>query len=168
MVAQQLQRGQLLEDLYNAIEKYKSSGSSLELEITESSLLENSTKVKTLLGEIKKRGIKIALDDFGTGYSSLSYLADFPIDILKIDRSFISKIGENKQEAIVSAMIAMGKAMGLVVVAEGIETTQQMEYLHGLKCDIAQGYLFSKPLPQLDATQYLRDHLDTPSYTYLI
>ena len=163
VVAQQLQRGQLLEVLDNAIEKYKISGSSLVLEITESSLLENSTKVKTLLGEIKKRGIKIALDDFGTGYSSLSYLADFPIDILKIDRSFISKIGENKQEAIVSAMIAMGKAMGLVVVAEGIETTQQMEYLHGLKCDIAQGYLFSKPLPENEATLFLERHRLIPS-----
>ena len=114
------------------------------------------------------RGIHISLDDFGTGYSSLSYLTDFPIDTLKIDRSFISKIGHYKQEAIVSAMIAMGKAMGMTVVAEGIETEQQLSYLQNLECDIAQGYLFSKPLPQLDATQYLRDHLDTPSYTYSI
>ena len=85
----------------------------------------------------------------------LSYLADFPIDTLKIDRSFVCKIGENKQAAIVSAMVAMGKAMGMTVVAEGIETEEQLEYLRDLDCDIAQGYLFSKPLPEQDATAYL-------------
>ena len=163
VVAQQLQRGQLLEDLDYAIQTYQISGSSLELEITESSLLENSITVKNLLDEIKERKINISLDDFGTGYSSLSYLADFPIDILKIDRSFISKIGENKQEAIVSAMIAMGKAMGMMVVAEGIETKQQLEYLQDLKCDIAQGFLFSKPLPESEATIFLEQHRLIPS-----
>ncbi|MBV7614596.1 EAL domain-containing protein, partial [Escherichia coli] len=107
---------------------------SLELEITESSLIENSESVKNLLNQIKQRQINISLDDFGTGYSSLSYLADFPIDILKIDRSFVSKIGEHKQEAIVSAMVAMGKAMGMTVVAEGIETEEQLQYLRDLDC----------------------------------
>lgn len=163
VVAQQLQRGQLLEDLDHAIHTYNICGSSLELEITESSLLENSVTVKNLLNEIKKRKIHISLDDFGTGYSSLAYLADFPIDILKIDRSFVSKIGENKQEAIVSAMIAMGKAMGMIVVAEGIETKQQLEYLQDLECDIAQGFLFSKPLPEKEATTYLEQHRLIPS-----
>lgn len=168
IVAQQLRRGQLLSVLDEAIAVNQISGSSLELEITESSLIENSEEVKNLLNEIKERQINISLDDFGTGYSSLSYLADFPIDILKIDRSFISKIGENKQEAIVSAMIAMGKAMGMTVVAEGIETEQQLHYLQELNCDIAQGYLFSKPLPEDEATEYLEQHTLTPSYTYLI
>lgn len=163
VVAQQLQRGQLLEDLDHAIQTYNICGSSLELEITESSLLENSVTVKNLLNEIKKRKIHISLDDFGTGYSSLSYLADFPIDILKIDRSFISKIGKNKQEAIVSAMIAMGKAMGMMVVAEGIETKQQLQYLQDLECDIAQGFFFSKPLPEKEATTYLEQHRLIPS-----
>ena len=163
VVAQQLQRGQLLEDLDHAIQSYDICGSSLELEITESSLLENSVTVKNVLNEIKKRKIHISLDDFGTGYSSLSYLADFPIDILKIDRSFVSKIGQNKQEAIVSAMIAMGKAMGMTVVAEGIETKQQLQYLQDLECDIAQGFLFSKPLPENEATIYLEQHRLIPS-----
>ena len=121
--------------------------------------MENSTTVKSLLDEIKQRDIHIALDDFGTGYSSLSYLTDFPIDILKIDRSFISKIGNTKQEAIVNAMIAMGKAMDMTVVAEGIETEQQLEYLKNLNCDIAQGYLFSRPLPESEATQFLKANL---------
>ena len=168
IVAQQLRRGQLLQDLDEAISINGISGTNLELEITESSFLENSVTIKNLLNEIKSRQINISLDDFGTGYSSLSYLADFPIDILKIDRSFVSKIGENKQEAIVSAMIAMGKAMGMVVVAEGIETKQQLKYLQDLDCDIVQGYFFSKPLPEAEATLYLEKNLHVTAYTSLI
>lgn len=168
IVAQQLRRGQLLEVLDAAIEQNQISGSNLELEITESSLLENSQEVKNMLNEIKQRQIHISLDDFGTGYSSLSYLADFPIDILKIDRSFVSKIGQNKQAAIISAMIAMGKAMGMTVVAEGIETEQQLQYLQDLDCDIAQGYLFSKPLPEHEATEYLEQNIQSATYSYLI
>lgn len=168
IVAQQLQRGQLLEDLDTALLSNNIKGEALELEITESSLVENSESVKNLLKSIKARQIKISLDDFGTGYSSLSYLADFPIDILKIDRSFVSKIGDKKQEAIVSAMIAMGKAMGLTIVAEGIENTEQFNYLNDIGCDIAQGYLFSKPLPEVEATSYLRRKIKSPSYTFLI
>lgn len=168
IVAQQLRRGQLLDDLDQAIDDNQISGTSLELEITESSLIENSETVKNLLNEIKQRQIHIALDDFGTGYSSLSYLADFPIDTLKIDRSFVSRIGENKQEAIVSAMVAMGKAMGMTVVAEGIETIEQLEYLRDLDCDIAQGYLFSKPLPEEEATAYLTQNMTNDSYTYQV
>lgn len=168
VVAQQLRRGQLLDDLDQAIADNQVSGASLELEITESSLIENSEAVKNLLNEIKQRQIHIALDDFGTGYSSLSYLADFPIDTLKIDRSFVSKIGENKQEAIVSAMVAMGKAMGMTVVAEGIETEEQLAYLRDLDCDIAQGYLFSKPLPEEEATAYLTQNMTNDSYTYQV
>lgn len=160
IVAQQLERGQLLKDLDDALDVYQISGQNLELEITESTLIENSSHIRDLLEKIKLRGIHISLDDFGTGYSSLAYLSDLPIDTLKIDRTFISKIGQRKQEAIVSAIIAMGKALGMTVVAEGIETEQQLSYLQNLKCDIAQGYLFSKPLPQLDATQYLKDHFD--------
>ena len=168
VVAQQLRRGQLLDDLDQAIADNQVSGASLELEITESSLIENSEAVKNLLNEIKQRQIHIALDDFGTGYSSLSYLADFPIDTLKIDRSFVSKIGKNKQEAIVSAMVAMGKAMGMTVVAEGIETEEQLAYLRDLDCDIAQGYLFSKPLPEEEATAYLTQNMTNDSYTYQV
>lgn len=168
IVAQQLHRGQLLDDLDKAIQSTGISGSSLELEITESSLVENSDSVMNLLNQIKDRHISISLDDFGTGYSSLSYLADFPIDILKIDRSFVSKIGDKKQEAIVSAMVAMGKAMGMTVVAEGIETVEQLEYLRNLKCDVAQGFLFSKPLPVKEATEYLAQTKINLSYTYQV
>ena len=168
VVAQQLQRGQLLQDLDDAINTYQISGESLELEITESSLVENSKTVKSLLDEIKQRDIHIAIDDFGTGYSSLSYLTDFPIDILKIDRSFVSKIGNTKQEAIVNAMIAMGKAMGLKVVAEGVETEQQRDYLMHQNCDILQGYLFAKPLTAAHATEYLQQHTQLSTARYSI
>jgi EAL domain-containing protein (putative c-di-GMP-specific phosphodiesterase class I) len=108
---------------------------------------------------LKERNISIALDDFGTGYSSLAYLTEYPIDILKIDRAFISKIGNAKQDAIVNAMIAMGKTIGLKVVAEGVETEQQCEYLKRQNCDILQGYLFAKPLTAVHATEYLQQHM---------
>jgi len=168
IVAQQLRRGQLLDDLDEAIKLSCISGSNLELEITESSLVENSETVMNVLNQIKERDINISLDDFGTGYSSLSYLAEFPIDILKIDRSFVSKIGESKQDAIVSAMVAMGKAMGMKVVAEGIETEQQLDFLRQLGCDIAQGYLFSKPLPEQQATEFLEQNMTPETYTYQV
>ncbi len=129
IVAQQIHRGLLLNDLDEVLEKYQLDGSNLELEITESALLDNTDNVKKLLHSIKERNISIALDDFGTGYSSLAYLTEYPIDVLKIDRAFISKIGDQKQEAIVNAMIAMGKSMGLKLVAEGVETEEQVIYL---------------------------------------
>ncbi|MFH4134617.1 EAL domain-containing protein, partial [Acinetobacter baumannii] len=92
-----------LNDLDEFLEQYQLDGSNLELEITESALLDNTDNVKKLLHSIKERNISIALDDFGTGYSSLAYLTEYPIDVLKIDRAFISKIGDQKQEAIVNA-----------------------------------------------------------------
>lgn len=140
------------------LSQYKISGHNLELEITESAFLENTETVKTVLEALKDRHISIALDDFGTGYSSLAYLTEYPIDTLKIDRAFISKIGNSKQDAIVNAMIAMGKTIGLKVVAEGVETEAQRDYLQKQNCDILQGYLFAKPLTALDATKFLQQH----------
>ena len=168
VAAQQLHRGNLVDILDDALETYNISGQSLELELTESSLLEKSCTVKTILHQLKERGIHISLDDFGTGYSSLSYLTDFPIDTLKIDRSFVNRIGQSKQEAIISAIVAMGKAMGMTIVAEGIETTEQLKFLEKLNCDLAQGYLFSKPLPEQDATIYLKNNKPANNHNYLI
>ena len=155
VVAQQLHRGNLLCFIDQTLAKYQISGKNLELEITESFLVDKSDVVKKTLKAIKKRNISISLDDFGTGYSSLSYLTNFPIDTLKIDRCFISKIGHPQQEAVVSTIIAMGKAMGMTVVAEGVETEEQKSYLANLNCDIAQGFLFSNVLSEQDATMYL-------------
>ena len=158
VVAQQIHRGQLLNDLDDAMRLYNINRKNLELEITESSLMESSEIVQEMLQEIKERNILISLDDFGTGYSSLAYLTEYPIDILKIDRAFISKIGNPKQEAIVSAMIAMGKAMNLTLVAEGVETIEQADFLSQQKCDILQGFLFSKPLCAEKSTDFLKNH----------
>jgi len=167
IVAQQIQRGQLLHDLDEILDTYTIVGKNLELEITESAFLENTDNVKMVLNAIKQRNISIALDDFGTGYSSLAYLTEYPIDILKIDRAFISKIGNAKQDAIVNAMIAMGKTIGLKVVAEGVETEQQSDYLKDQDCDILQGYLFAKPLTALHATEYLQKYSPMPVSSYL-
>lgn len=168
IVAQQILRGQLLHDIDEVLTAYAISGKNLELEITESAFLENTESVKTVLHALKERHISIALDDFGTGYSSLAYLTEYPIDILKIDRAFISKIGNPKQDAIVNAMIAMGKAIGLKVVAEGVETEHQRDYLKRQECDILQGYLYAKPLTALHATEYLQERMRLSTARYSI
>ena len=120
----------------------------LELEITESSIMDNLSSASTVLGELQRQGIRIAVDDFGTGYSSLSYLKTFPIHCLKIDRSFIRDIpGDDNDTAIVRTIIALASSLGLTVVAEGVETDAQLAYLRANHCDQVQGYLFSRPMP---------------------
>ena len=155
IVAQQIHRGLLISQIDSAITRYDLDPKFIELELTESSLLEKSDSVIQLITEIKKRNIKIALDDFGTGYSSLAYLAAYPVDILKIDRAFITKIGSTKDDAIVNAIIAMGKAMGLKLVAEGVENLEQIKYLKHQGCDYFQGYYFSRPLNAEECTEFL-------------
>lgn len=157
VVAQQIQRGNLVEEIDQLIEKYEINPSSLELEITESSLMDNTDVARDVLQKLKDRNITISLDDFGTGYSSLSYLGHYPIDVLKIDRSFVMKIGlHTHQEAIVRAILAMGHSLNMLVVAEGVETAQQAEFLTEEGCDLLQGYLMSKPLCVEDATEFLK------------
>ena len=120
----------------------------LELELTESSIMDNLASAAIMLAELKQLGIRIAVDDFGTGYSSLSYLKTFSIHCLKIDRSFINDIpGDENDTAIVRAIITLASSLGLTVVAEGVETEPQRAYLQANHCDQAQGYLFSRPLP---------------------
>ncbi|WP_144947323.1 putative bifunctional diguanylate cyclase/phosphodiesterase [Pseudomonas oryzihabitans] len=126
----------------------------LELELTESLLLDATDATRNTLEALKRLGMSLAMDDFGTGYSSLSYLKKFPIDVIKIDRSFIKDIPDNQDDMeITSAVIAMAHNLRLQVVAEGIETTEQLAFLRHHRCDIGQGYLFDKPIPadQLDA-----------------
>ncbi|MDQ8952030.1 EAL domain-containing protein [Acinetobacter rudis] len=158
IVAQQVLRGQLLLDLDTAMAMYQIKGDQLELELIESSLLENSSQVIDFLSKIKERDISISLDDFGMGYSSLAYLSQYPIDKLKIDRAFISRIGDQKEEAIVNAIIAMGKAMGMSLIAEGVENQAQLKYLQQHNCDVLQGFYFSKPLTALETTAYLSQY----------
>ncbi len=119
----------------------------LELEITEGVLLSGHNYVEVMLTNITNLGVQLAMDDFGTGYSSLSYLRSYPFDVLKIDRSFINEItNSDKDKALINAMVSMSHALNLRVVAEGIETDEQCNYLRKLGCDYGQGYLFSKPI----------------------
>ena len=129
----------------------------LELEITESLFLKDADQAITTLRDLNALGVKLAIDDFGTGYSSLAYINRFPIDILKIDQSFIPEItGGPTGEAIVPAIIAMGHGLNLEVIAEGVENEVQRKYLSALGCDGFQGYYFSKPLPARGVSNLLR------------
>lgn len=129
----------------------------LVLEITESMLMGDVDYFVTLLGEIRELGVSFSLDDFGTGYSSLSYLRKYPIDELKIDRSFLMEVpGNNDDNSIVRAIIAMAHSLGQKVVAEGVENIEQLEFLKMHNCDIIQGYYFSKPLNKYDFFEYLK------------
>ncbi len=129
----------------------------LELELTES-IMQNAETVGTLRA-LRQRGARISIDDFGTGYSSLNYLKRFPIDKLKIDRSFVQGIPDDVDNtAITTAIIALGHSLKLKVVAEGVETVTQLNFLRSLDCDEIQGYLFSKPLPVDEVTQLLVDN----------
>src|SRR5687768_2008623 len=119
----------------------------LELELTESSIMKDPDQAIEKLHELKLMGIRVAIDDFGTGYSSLNYLKRFPIDTLKIDKSFVSDLCKDPHDtAIVRAIITLGHALDLTVVAEGVETQEQLQYLSSLDCDVVQGFLFSKSL----------------------
>jgi diguanylate cyclase (GGDEF)-like protein/PAS domain S-box-containing protein len=129
----------------------------LELELTETFMVQDSTAMLAILQDLKGFGLKLALDDFGTGYSSLSHLRRFPIDTLKIDRSFVRAITTNADDAsIVSAVISMGKNLHMRVVAEGVETREQLAFLQDRECPFGQGYFFSQPLTARACTQVLR------------
>jgi diguanylate cyclase (GGDEF)-like protein/PAS domain S-box-containing protein len=139
--------------------------SHLKIEITESVLVDESTVADELLDQLHELGVQLVLDDFGTGYSSLSYLNRFPLGVLKIDRSFVEGLGtENESGAIVQAVVAMGQAMGMSTVAEGVENADQLEALSRLGCDFAQGFYFSRPLVMSEMTQLLVRAAARPPY----
>ena len=129
------------------------SESSLVLEVTESAMMPDPEAAIALIRQLKSLGIKIALDDFGTGYSSIRHLHRFPLDWLKIDHSFISRMMEDDE--IVRTIINLGQNLGLDVIAEGVETTQHVEKLRQLGCECAQGYIFSIPINASEATDLL-------------
>lgn len=142
--------------ILDALEQSGLPATSLALEVTESVLIEQDEAVD-ILTDLRKRGVRIMLDDFGTGYSSLSYLRRFEVDALKIDRSFVSELGERRLDALlVSALIQMANALNIDAVAEGVETAQQAQMLRMLGCTLAQGFHFARPLTIADATELLR------------
>jgi len=131
----------------------------LELEITESALAHNLEFAIALIHELKALGVYISIDDFGIGYSSLSYLKRFPIDKLKIDQTFVRDIVSDKDDAVLTqTIIAMGKNLGMKVLAEGVETPEQLDFLYQHNCDEAQGYLFSRPLAADVFAEFVADY----------
>jgi EAL domain-containing protein (putative c-di-GMP-specific phosphodiesterase class I) len=129
----------------------------LELELTESMIMHNAERAVRILTEIKALGVRLAIDDFGTGYSSLAQLKRFPIDTLKVDRSFIRDIPRDAEDrAITEAIIAMGKTLSPTVVAEGVETSEQKDFLRQHACDEMQGYYFRTPIPPDEFAALLR------------
>ena len=141
-------------EISDLIEKSGISASQLEIEITESILMDSADKALQRINELKATGIKLAIDDFGTGYSSLSYLNKIPADLLKIDKSFIDRINTNESsKQYVAAMISMGHIMGLDVISEGVEQEEQLAALRSIGCDLIQGFIWGKPLPPEDVTE---------------
>ena len=146
----------LLSDTVRALKESGMDPALLELEVTESMMMYNTEKTVQVLEELRKMGVRIAIDDFGIGFSSLSHLKQFAIDIIKIDRSFIKDIpGDKADEAITEAIIAMSKSLRIKVVAEGVETVEQLQFLSARGCDEIQGYYFSRPVPAADFARLL-------------
>ena len=141
-------RGSLDQRVAQVLQRTGLAPHCLELEVTESAVMDDPDQALQMLQRLRALGVQLAIDDFGTGYSSLQRLKNLPVHKLKIDQSFIRGLPEDADDAaIASAVIALGRSLGLKVVAEGVETTGQRLFLQQLGCDIGQGYLFSRPLP---------------------
>ncbi len=163
LAAQQFREPHLAATIMGVLAETGLPATALQLEITESTVMDDVDAAVATLQELRAHGLRLALDDFGTGYSSLSYLKRFPLDVLKIDKSFVDGLGRDTQDtAIVAAVIALAHILGMQVTAEGVETREQAHQLRQLSCELAQGYLFSRPLtpaalePWLDLDQVAR------------
>jgi diguanylate cyclase (GGDEF)-like protein/PAS domain S-box-containing protein len=153
----------LLREIQSVLEETGMDPELLELEVTESTIMHNAERAVKVLTAIKELGVRLAIDDFGTGYSSLAHLKRFPIDTLKVDRSFIREVPSDAEDrAIAEAIIAMGKTLSLTVVAEGVETPEQQAFLSERLCDEMQGFFFSTPVAAQDFAELLRRYAPTP------
>jgi predicted signal transduction protein with EAL and GGDEF domain len=162
----QLQRQSVVEVVQRILGETGMQANLLSLEITEGALMRNARQHAAALQVLRDSGVCIQIDDFGTGYSSLSYLRELPIDTLKIDRSFINHLDQDPaDQAIVCAILAMAKSLGLRVVAEGVETAAQLEVLSRNGCEVAQGFYFSRPLPANECRGLLEELATRPSFT---
>jgi EAL domain-containing protein (putative c-di-GMP-specific phosphodiesterase class I) len=145
--ARQLDGDHLVRDLRRALEITDLPPSALVIELTETAIMHDAEATSRQLAAIKELGVGIAIDDFGTGYSSLAYLRQFPVDILKIDRSFVSSISDSAESsALIRTLVQLGKQLGLKTLAEGIEQQEQFSQLQQEECDSGQGYMFARPL----------------------
>jgi EAL domain-containing protein (putative c-di-GMP-specific phosphodiesterase class I) len=159
--ARQFNDENLVESITAILEETRMDPTCLELEITESMIMHNVDTTMRKLTALGNAGIRIAIDDFGTGHSSLAYLKRFPIDTLKIDRSFVSDLTRSTEDkTITAAIITMGKSLDLTVVAEGVETQEQLDFLRAHGCDEFQGYYAHKPMPADEFAQLLQIELD--------
>jgi EAL domain-containing protein (putative c-di-GMP-specific phosphodiesterase class I) len=149
----------LLSDIAAALEESGMAPNLLELEITEGMLMHDVDKAMKTLTALRYMGVRLAIDDFGTGYSSLSQLKRFPVNTIKVDRSFVRDLDSNSDDrGIAQAIIAMGRSLNLTVVAEGVETKGQLEFLRQNNCDEFQGFYFSKAVPADEFAALLRSH----------
>ena len=157
----QFARDDLIEQIDAVLKETQLDPQNLKLEITESAIMDNSNSAAILLQELQKRRIQLSIDDFGTGYSSLSYLHRFPVDTLKIDRSFVQSLDENPDLGLIPAILSIAETLGMSAIAEGIETSRQLAQLQHFNCQFGQGYFFSKPLDAAKATELT---IANPSY----
>jgi EAL domain-containing protein (putative c-di-GMP-specific phosphodiesterase class I) len=153
--ARQFAQPDLVEIVTGILESTHLAPGSLELEITESVVMDQSEVGIRTLRRLRDLGVKLVLDDFGTGYSSLAYLKHLPLDTIKIDQSFVAGLASAADRSIVEAVIALAHGLDIGVVGEGIETEDQLRILQGLSCDLGQGYLFARPLPATEAAKLL-------------
>ena len=143
----QLESDRLFDDVRDALVAHDLDPAMLILEVTESTLMRDSVATVARLHSLKQLGVKVAIDDFGTGYSSLAYLRQFPVDVLKIDRSFVADMNRSPDAAaLIHTLVELGRTLGLVTLAEGIETHEQLEGLRAEQCDHGQGFLLSAPV----------------------
>lgn len=156
--AEQIRYPGLTEDVGSALSESGLGAGDLVLEITESTLIQDTEVTEVVLGDLEALGVRLAIDDFGKGYSSLSYLKMLPVDVLKIDRSFAEGLGKDPRDTtIVEAMISLAHSLGLEAVGEGVETAEQLEHLRKMGCELAQGFHLARPLPREEVEFLLAD-----------
>jgi EAL domain-containing protein (putative c-di-GMP-specific phosphodiesterase class I) len=155
----QLDSDELVANVQGALTDSGLDPSALTLEITETTLMRNAEETARRLSAIKELGVRIAIDDFGTGYSSLAHLQQFPVDALKIDRSFISRLKDNPEgETLIHTLVQLGKALSIETFAEGIEQEQQLSWLRQEDCDSGQGYFFARPMDVTATEAFMQTH----------
>jgi EAL domain-containing protein (putative c-di-GMP-specific phosphodiesterase class I) len=153
----QLAQPDVVDVVSAALERTGLDPGCLCLEVTESVLVQDAESAERVLSALRNRGVRLSIDDFGTGWSSLTYLQQFPVDEIKLDRSYVGKVDRDEGSAsIVGALVGMAHSLGLTVTAEGVETQAQLEFLRSQGCDAAQGYYFSRPVPPAEAVEVLR------------